>query len=152
MLVLAVLGFLGIFFAVVVAKECKGQSDVAFGINVAIPIQLCCLIFGVICLLAPTKYGENKLELEYKLTSFTVENSQECYVSLDNGLYTFYSDNNKPTTIDTDSVTAVIYISEAETPKICRYVQKPEWTWYAAPTGSYRVTYILYIPEGSIAY
>lgn len=106
----------------------------------------------MICLLAPTKYGENKLELEYKLTSFTVGNSQECYVSLDKGLYTFYSDNNKPTTIDTNSVTAVFYISEAETPKICRYVQKPEWIWYAAPMGSYRLTYILYIPEGSIAY
>lgn len=152
MLVLAVLGFLGIFFAVVVAKECKGQSDVTLGINVAIPIQLCGVIFLVICLLAPTKYGENKLELEYKLTSFTVGNSQECYVSLDNGLYTFYSDNNKPTTIDTDSVTAVIYISEEETPKICKYVQKSEWTWYAAPMGKDMVTYILYIPEGSIAY
>ncbi len=103
---------------------------------------------------APQQYKEIKFETEYELASFNVNDKYDAYATLDNGTYICYLNdgNNKPMTYPVNMVSSVVYIDDNETPKICEYVQECKWTWYAPPAGKDIVTYVLYIPEGSLFY
>lgn len=148
MVVLALLVFLGIFVTVVVAEKCKDSTRLA----VAVSIQFFVVIFLVVCLATPVKWGEVKLDTEYDLMPISTNDEEKCYAVMNEGSYTFYLDNNKPITINTSNVSSVVYISENETPRISKYIQKSKWTWYAPPMRDDRVTYVVYLPEGSIDY
>lgn len=152
MLVLVVLVILAIFFTIIVVKTDQDSSNVGKSFAIVIPTQFFGLIFIVIWLVTPTKWGEVKLDAEYDLIPFIASDGNEYYASMDEGSYTIYLNNNIPTTINTNVETSIVYIKENETPRICKYVQEDEWTWYAPPLKNARVTYILCVPEGSIVY
>ena len=148
MVVFALLVFLEIFVTIIVAEKCKNST----GLPVAVSVMFFIVIFLVVCLATPVKWGEVKLDTEYDLMPITTNDEEKCYAVMNGGSYTFYLDNNKPITINTSDVTSVVYISESETPRISKYIQKSKWTWYAPPMRDDRVTYVVYLPEGSIDY
>ena len=148
MVVFALLIFLEIFVTIIVAEKCKNST----GLPVAVSVMFFIVIFLVVCLATPVKWGEVKLDTEYDLMPITTNDEEKCYAVMNEGSYTFYLDNNKPITINTSNVSSVVYISENETPRISKYIQKSKWTWYAPPMRDDRVTYVVYLPEGSIDY
>lgn len=152
MLILAVFAIIAIFFTIIVVIAAQDNDSIARPILICMPIQLFSMIYILIGLITPAKWGEVKLDAEYDLMPFVANGGNEYYASMGEGSYTIYLDNNSPITISTDEVTSVVYINENETPKVCRYVQQSEWTWYALPLEDDIVTYILFVPEGGIVY
>ena len=155
MVILGVFVVLAIILTWFVVKATREErSEVNRAIEICIPIQLLGFIFIMIWAFAPQQYKEIKFETEYELASFNVNDKYDAYATLDNGTYICYLNdgNNKPMTYPVNMVSSVVYIDDNETPKICEYVQECKWTWYAPPAGKDIVTYVLYIPEGSLFY
>lgn len=154
MLLLIVFVALTLFFTWVMVDSTKSQTGDGKVILWCMPFQLFTIIFGVICAVTPAKYGEIKLVDEYELASFMVNASDDVYAIYDRGIYTLclQDDTNRHVTYNNSEVTSIIYIDEGEAPKVCRYVQQDEWTWYAAPMRDDKETYVLYLPKSGILY
>ena len=154
MVLLVVFGILAIFFTVIMVDTTKSQEGNSKVFLWCMPVQFFTIVFVLICVLAPTKYGEVKLVDEYELQSFVVDSSDDVYVIFDKGIYfcCLRDNTNKLVPYESDEVTSITYIDEGEVPKICYYVQEREWTWYSAPMGLDKSSYELYIPETGILY
>lgn len=154
MLLLIVFVVLTIFLTWVMVDATRHQTGESKVFLWCMPLQLFTLIFVGICAVTPAKFGEAKLVCEHELASFMINGSDDVYAIYDRGIYTcrLQDDTNRHVTYNNNEVTSIIYIDEGKIPKICRYVQEREWTWYSAPIMPDKEYYELHIPKSGILY